>query len=511
MRKAEVILHVVDGEFAGTSYSFDEPCICTIGRSPSSSIEFSGEAGIGVSRKHCVLDVRPPRVFLRDAGSSNGTYVNGRNIGPEANDPGKPLMSVELDDNDIIQFGRNAMRVELVQPEYNCYVCNRVIREYDLESSLTEDGLRICRSCRRAGLKAPFSPAARTLRVVPCARCGLEVTIAPNSAARNLSDAEILCPDCKARVAQTASFPRPLLRKAETDGVHVPGYRILDRLGRGGSGIVYLAQDETTLEKVAIKLLLPGAAMEPECRADFIREAENLQALNHPNIVSLLGCRLDGDELLLITEYCAGGTIRDFLRKQGRPFRLRQALDLVYQILDALEYAHNVKIRKESLIPEQPAYTVHGLVHRDIKPANIFLKMESGILTPKIADFGIAKAFDDAGLSGCTLTGDFSGTLSFIPRQQYLNYKYVKPEVDVWATAATLYYMLVGSPPRDCSGGDPEEAFSMLPYPIQDLNDEVTPSIARVLNRALDDRGSLKFKTAASLKIALRNAEGAGC
>lgn len=510
MRKAQVILHVFEGPFAGTSYSFDEPLLCTIGRSSSSTIEFSGDAGIGVSRKHCVFDIRPPFAFLRDAGSSNGTYINGKNIGPEANDPGKPLMTVELDNNDIVQFGRNSLRIEIIQPEYNCYVCNRIIGEYDLENSLVEDGLRICRSCRRAGLKTPFSPAARTLRVVPCARCGVEVTIAPNSASRNLNDAQILCSDCRAR-SPVAGGAFHHFQKAETDGIHIPGYRILDRLGRGGSGIVYLAQDEATLEKVAIKLLLPAAALEPECRADFIREAENLQVLNHPNILSLLGCRLDGDELLLITEYCPGGTIRDCLRKQGRPFKLRQALDLVYQILDALEYAHHVQIRKESLIPEQPPYTIHGLVHRDIKPANIFLKTESGILVPKIADFGIAKAFDTAGISGCTLTGDFSGTLSFIPRQQYLNYKYVKPEVDVWAAAATLYYMLVGSPPRDCSGGSPDEAFSMLPYPIQDVNSEITPALAHVVNRALDDRAELKYKTAAALKIALRNAEGAGC
>ena len=153
-------------------------------------------------------------------------------------------------------------------------------------------------------------------------------------------------------------------------------------------------------------------------------------------------------------------------------------------------------------------YMVNGLVHRDIKPANIFLtKQADGSLAAKISDFGLAKAFDMAGISGCTRTGDFYGTLGFIPKQQYLNYKYVKPEVDVWATAATLFYMLTGKTPRNFS--DPtnlNRIFENPPAPLWDYNPYVPKVIANVIDSALDDRQTFRFKTADQLKFALQEA-----
>ena len=99
-------------------------------------------------------------------------------------------------------------------------------------------------------------------------------------------------------------------------------------------------------------------------------------------------------------------------------------------------------------------HQVTGLVHRDITPRNIFISISEDIPSAKISDFGLAKAFELAGLSGNTRTGNFSGTLGFICKQQLINYKYARPEVDVWAAAAVLYYMLTGMPPRDFSGDD---------------------------------------------------------
>ena len=112
-----------------------------------------------------------------------------------------------------------------------------------------------------------------------------------------------------------------------------------------------------------------------------------------------------------------------------------------------------------------------------------------------------------AGISGCTRTGDFSGTLGFIPKQQYLNYKYVKPEVDVWATAATLYYMLTGKTPRDFS--DPTDLngiFERAPIPISEYNPYIPQEIAKLIDYALDDRQTLRFSSADQLKFALQDA-----
>jgi len=201
--------------------------------------------------------------------------------------------------------------------------------------------------------------------------------------------------------------------------------------------------------------------------------------------------------------------LREFLQRSGKTLDVSVALDLTCQILDALEYAHNVRFEQVSLLDGQ-TYTVNGLVHRDIKPANIYLTRAEGALFAKIADFGLAKAFDMAGISGCTCTGDFSGTLGFVSKQQFLNYKYVKPEVDVWACAATLYYMLTGQPPRNFPNAmEVMRVFSKAPVPIREVNPYVPEKIAAVIDQALDDRETLHFKTADQLRFALEDARSA--
>jgi serine/threonine-protein kinase len=129
-------------------------------------------------------------------------------------------------------------------------------------------------------------------------------------------------------------------------------------------------------------------------------------------------------------------------------------------------------------------------------------------MVAKVADYGLAKAFDNAGLSGQTRTGNAAGSPSFIPRQQVVNYKYVKPDVDVWAAAASLYFMITGHYPRDYpSDVDPWRiTLQEDPVPIRDRGIPVPDALADVLDTALRDRPSLHFKTADELQQALRGA-----
>ena len=270
-------------------------------------------------------------------------------------------------------------------------------------------------------------------------------------------------------------------------------------------GEVFLGQNLETLEKAAVKVLRPDVACFDSCREDFLREAENLKPLRHPNIVELRDCGENGDAIYLVLEYCPGGTLRNYMRKRCSVLDAAAALDITYQILDGLDCAHHIRLVQKSFLDDS-THTVTGLVHRDIKPENIFLNINENVITAKISDFGLAKAFDMAGLSGCTQTGDFSGTLGFISKQQFLNYKYVRPEVDVWAAAATLFYMLTGLPPRDFSSGDPAQIFDRKPLSLSSLNRMVPPPIAHVVDTALDDTGSLRFKSASSFKFALMDA-----
>lgn len=159
------------------------------------------------------------------------------------------------------------------------------------------------------------------------------------------------------------------------------------------------------------------------------------------------------------------------------------------QVLDGLDYAHTAK----------------GLVHRDIKPANIFLIVNKGKIVAKLGDYGLGKAFDNAGLSGQTMTGTAMGTPQFMPRQQVLEFKYAQPDVDVWAVAATLYFMLTGTFPRDLTDkvNPMLEILTKPPVPIRNRDAAIPQSLADVIDKALIDNPELHFKSAIAFKQAL--------
>jgi hypothetical protein len=154
--------------------------------------------------------------------------------------------------------------------------------------------------------------------------------------------------------------------------------------------------------------------------------------------------------------------------------------------------------------------TGRGLVHRDIKPHNLFLARSGDKYAAKIGDYGLAKAFDLAGLSGLTATGAAAGTPTFVPRQQLLEYKYTRPDVDVWALAASLYYVLTLQPPRDFSQGrDPwQVVLQTNPVPIRRRAPAVPARLAAVIDKALIDEPEIGFKTAAEFRTALKEAMG---
>jgi eukaryotic-like serine/threonine-protein kinase len=152
--------------------------------------------------------------------------------------------------------------------------------------------------------------------------------------------------------------------------------------------------------------------------------------------------------------------------------------------------------------------TAKGLVHRDIKPSNIFLSGSDSNGKALLADFGIGKAFDAAGLSGRTRTGQTAGTPAFMSRQQMINFKYAQPDVDVWAIAATLYNLITGQLVRDYPAGqDPwHVVLQNPPIPIRNRDKGIPKSLATLLDEALDDHHELAYKSALEFKKALERA-----
>lgn len=461
-----VTLSVLDGPAEQQEYVFDDRSTCLVGRSVDCGIHIpSDEPGaMKVSRHHCLLDINPPDIRLRDFGSLNGTYVNDEEIGRRDPDQtpqeGAALALPErsLSHGDRITMGPTVLQVRIHHGD---------------EASTGEVG---------------------ELR---CSRCDRTIS---GDAGRG---GELVCSSCRSDLGACVADLMHQAHAGDSALAAIDGYELVRELGRGGQGIVFLAHHEQTGDIAALKVLLARVAASPDARAQFLREMSNVAALRHPNIVRFRDAGESGGQFFFTCDYCNGGSVADLVLDHGGPLPVEVAVDLTLQVLDGLEYAHSTPLVVSG------HGQARGLVHRDIKPGNILLTRGSdGQLTAKLADFGLAKAFDLAGLSGHTFTGDYAGTVAFTSRAQLTDFKYAQPAVDVWSTAASLYWMLTESTPRDFPAGR-EPVLVVLqddPVPIRERNPEIPTTVAAVIDAALVDRPDIEVRTAAEFARLLRDA-----
>jgi len=203
----------------------------------------------------------------------------------------------------------------------------------------------------------------------------------------------------------------------------------------------------------------------------------------------------------------AGGSIADVVHDQGHLFDPPTAVSVIKQVLGGLAYAHGVSFGAFS--SQGSAGGRRGVVHRHITPHNILLPAAGSGGEVKLADFGLAKSFDAAGFSGQSMSGTgVTNVVAFMPRAQLINYRFTKPEVDVWACAASLYWMLTGLPPRDFPRGKDPITIVLQdnPVPIQKRNSTIPLGLAAVIDMALKDDPigiSTAQELAAALEVAL--------
>jgi len=357
-----------------------------------------------------------------------------------------------------------------------CCECSCAIADNDREQCAWIGGAWICAACKQK-LIALHEPCR-------CQKCGKDVSKEVDKARQG----DYVCKSCRQKSgAEPVEILFEFMHRTEKTP-DIKGYEIEKRLGIGGFGAVYLARHKKSGQRVAIKILLSRVAVDEGSRERFLREIEVMKDLRHEHIVPLLDNGSVGSAFYFIMEYCEGGSVDRLMAHRGGRLRLSEAVPIILQSLKGLDYAHSKNI-----------------VHRDLKPANILLKGQEGRWTAKIADMGLAKNFQRAGFSGPTMTGKAAGTPHFMPREQLIDFKHVKPVSDVWSMSATLYNMLTGQSPWDFPRGrDPFEVIlSGSIVPIRKRDSVIPEKLAAVIDRALDNNIKNRYQTADEFRRAL--------
>ena len=259
-------------------------------------------------------------------------------------------------------------------------------------------------------------------------------------------------------------------------------------LGQGGMGAVYRSHHPLLNRPVAIKVMLANIAADPQAHQRFLREAQVVAVLSHPNIVNIFDVDVQDGQPYIVMDFAPGGSLA--ARLQAGPIALDETLRLAIPLADALAYAHS-----------------QGLIHRDLKPANVLLRPDG---SPVLADFGLARPIIGDSAAQITATGAVMGTLAYMAPEQFSGQP-ADARSDIYAFGVMLYEMLTGRVPFQ--GDSAQIMYGHLqqqPAPPRQLNPALPDAIERLILRLLAKNPDMRPQSAAELAAELRALQSTG-